>query len=404
MSTVDEPSLHITIGSVPQARTVETNVELDLRNDVEMVKASVLYADHATLYSIASSALFAIVSVADLPDAERWQFLERMSLLRLFDDDTQRMMDVMSAAHAKARRTRYSRKGAENLRTLKKALGEGWTDMAELAGNMIASVGGDGIAQAVSSGLLEVHAFESVIERTVQESKHREFVLEYLGEVSHAISNPHTYALFDEDTSEVISASIAAGIIPVTESGIARGKEVRLASDLFARLPLFPNATVKEIIAIRQELARPLTDFRAAMITFSDAIKHASWDEEFSSDVDQLFRRDVAPTILALEEEAKANTFLSNLASEFSTRSLQIGTAIPASSALSSIAVKMSDLPVPDLAALSIGPLLAVGGVVHSAYTKWRERQEEIKQNNLFFFYKAGKLLDDGTHAYVSDR
>lgn len=74
-----ETPLHITIASVPQTKTVEANVQLDLRNDIELVKAAVLYGDGATLYSIASSALLAIAAVGDIAQVDRWKFINRQS-------------------------------------------------------------------------------------------------------------------------------------------------------------------------------------------------------------------------------------------------------------------------------------------------------------------------------------
>ncbi len=61
---------------------------------------------------------------------------------------------------------------------------------------------------------------------------------------------------------------------------------------------------------IRQELERPLTRFRSAMIKFSSEIKSASWDLDFVSDADQVFRREVAPTILDIEEEISSSTIV----------------------------------------------------------------------------------------------
>lgn len=403
-STSDHGKLHITIGSVPQTKTVENTAQIDLQNDLQMVKAALLYADQVKLYSIASSALLSIATLGDIPNVKRWEFLQTLRSLGVVDESTEQMMALLSKVYEEARRKRYSKKGSALLRQFNKGLAESWDDMTEYASGIVSGMGGDGIIQAVDSGLLEVHAFESVLERTVQESKHRDFVLEYVGAVSEAISDAHTYPLFDEDTSEVISAGIAAGLIPVSDSSVVRGKEIGLAADLFGRLPLFPQATVKEILDIRRELDIPLHRFRTAMIKFSENIKNAAWDQDFPSDAEQVFRRDVAPTIVTLEEEVRSNTFLSKLFSEFGDKSLQVGGSVTASATLSALAVRMFNLPLTDVVALAIGPMLAVGGVAYNAYLKWKEQQKNIEQNNLFFYYRAGTLLHDGTFEYVNDR
>jgi hypothetical protein len=403
-STPEHGKPHITIGSVPQTKTVKNTAQIDLQNDLQMVKAALLYADKAKLYSIASSTLLSIATLDEIPNMKRWDFLQTLRSLGVVDESTEQMMALLSKVYEEAIRKRYSKKGSALLRQFNKGLAESWDDMTEYASSIVSGMGGDGIIQAVDSGLLEVHAFKSVLERTVQESKHKDFVLEYVGAVSEAISDGHTYPLFDEDTSEIISAGIAAGLIPVSDSTVVRGKEIGLAADLFGRLPLFPQATVKEILDIRRELDTPLHRFRAAMIMFSRNIKNAAWDQDFPSDAEQVFRRDVAPTIVTLEEEVRSNTFLSKLFSEFADKSLEVGGSVTASATLSALAVRMLNLPLTDVAALAIGPMLAVGGTAYNAYLKWKEQQRSAEQNNLFFYYRAGTLLHDGTFEYVNDR
>jgi hypothetical protein len=105
----------------------------------------------------------------------------------------------------------------------------------------MAKLGANEIQTASESGGLEIYDFASPVERVVIDSERRAFVEEYVSVVGETVSNEATYALFDEETNSLISAGIIAGIIPVSELGIARGREVGLAVDLFSRLPLFPR-------------------------------------------------------------------------------------------------------------------------------------------------------------------
>lgn len=204
-------------------------------------------------------------------------------------------------------------------------------------------------------------------------------------------------------TNNLITAGIGAGIIPVSEFGVSRGKQVGLAANLFHRLPLFPEATVKEVLDIRRELEAPLRKFRQSMIGFSDKIGDAAWDKNFTLDAENVFDREVAPTILELEEIAKTNTFLSALLSKAADRSTQLGGVVSGSVALSSLAVTMSNIPLAGVAALSIGPLLAAAGIGYSAYKEWKSRSGSAEQNSLFFYYRTSVLLEDGKYRYRSD-
>jgi hypothetical protein len=245
--------------------------------------------------------------------------------------------------------------------------------------------------------LLQVHPFDAALRRAIQESEHRRFILEYVSVVGASVSNAYTYPLFDEDTSDVIRAGIQAGIFPVSNSAIARGKETGLAADLLARLPVFPLATVKEVLDIRQELEPHLKRFRSAMIKFSEGIKNAAWDESFPFDAEQVFRRDIEPAVDNIEAEVKSNRFVADLTRKFADRSL-IATGG------SAIALTMSNLSLPAIASLAIGALVGGGSAAYDTYKEWSKKNRENQQNNLFFYYKAKDTLSARKYDYVSDK
>lgn len=165
---------------------------------------------------------------------------------------------------------------------------------------------------------------------------------------------------------------------------------------MLARLPLFERATVREIIDIRNELERPLKRFRSAMIKFSSGVKSASWDEDFVSDADQVFRREVEPAVLDIEEEIRANSFVAEL-----TRKAVDAQAVLTGGSASALAV--TTLGLPAIAALAVGGGVGGGKAAYDAYREWNKNNREVEQNQLFFYCKAGKLLSEGTHEYVSD-
>jgi hypothetical protein len=90
-----------------------------------------------------------------------------------------------------------------------------------------------------------------------------------------------------------------------------------LAGHLLARLPSFEQASIDEIIDIRTELDNPLTRFRGAVIKFSDQIRSASWDQDFTSDAETVFHKEVKPSVLEIEEAIKSNRYLDSLLRKF---------------------------------------------------------------------------------------
>jgi hypothetical protein len=388
-------ALHITIGATPHVSDDQGTQKLSLENDLRLIKAALLYADHAKLVSIASAALLEVAAIGEVPTEKRWQLLRQLQSYAN-DPESENQLSILTSIYEEARRKRYSKKGRILLQRFDEALSESWSEAAEFAVNAVRDAGGDGVIRAVESGLLKVHTFEDVLRRTTHAEEHRGFVIEYVRVVSESVSDVQTYPLFDEDTSEVIRAGIQAGLIPVSDAAVARAKESALAADVLARLPLFEQATVREILDIREELERPLTRFRSAMIKFSSGVKSAAWDSDFVSDADEVFRREVAPTVLDIEEEIRSNNFIAELARQ----AVDVPVVVSGGSAL---ALAVTTLGLSGMAALAVGALVGGGKAAYDAYTEWSQKQRETEQNQLFFYYRAGHLLSEGTYAYISD-
>ena len=72
---LDQGQLHITIGSTPQMGDV-LKPKIDLDNELQMVKAALLYADHATLCSPVASVFAEFVELDDISTSRKLAFLE----------------------------------------------------------------------------------------------------------------------------------------------------------------------------------------------------------------------------------------------------------------------------------------------------------------------------------------
>jgi hypothetical protein len=386
---LEQGGLHITIGSTPQVAEIGQSSKIVFENDLRMVKAALLYANHATLCSVTSSALLELVAMQDVPREKRVSYIKEMASW-MGDDEAARLLTEMIALFEQSNDPMWAN-------FLEETLADGWNTVKEHVNNFLRDGGGEGILRAIESGLLKVHHFDAALRRAVQETERRNFIIEYVAVVGASVANAHTYPLFDEDTSEIIGAGIQAGLFSAPDSAVERGKEVRLAADLLARLPLFPQATIKETLDIRRELEPHLKRFQSAIIKFSEAIKTASWDKDFAHDADLVLRRDVEPAIQNIEEEVKANKFIRKLLRKFVDKPM----AIPVGSAL---ALAMSNIPLPGIALLAAGGVVGGGTALHDAHEEWSKKMREIQQNNLFFYYRTKGLLADRKYDYVSDK
>jgi hypothetical protein len=256
---IDKERLHITIGSTPQD-SERLTPKLDLDNELQMIKAALLYGEHATLCSPIASVLTELLSFTDFSFSQKLAFFEIIPSWFPKEPLAEQATTLLSL-YKRARNRRHSKKGQESLRKFERALDETWPVLSDGIRDLITKLGADELITASESGFLDIHRFDAPIERLVMDDQRRGFVEEYVSVVGASVSDKLTYPLFDEETSSIISAGIVAGLIPVSDLGITRGKEVGLAADLFKRLPLFPHASVKEILDIRGGIRERLVTF-----------------------------------------------------------------------------------------------------------------------------------------------
>jgi hypothetical protein len=366
---------HITVGTHPPS-------ELRLDTDLSLVKAALLYADKAKLCSVASFTMLAAVSVTELKPKERLKLVEELAPVIIRDEQqVESLLSGLKIYKQIVAKKHLNRKELYVRMQLEKIIAETWKSLREQYQSMAESSGFHDIARAVESGLLELHTFNS------QDGD--ELVIEFFNVLAEAISDSVTYPLFDELTGGLIRSGIQEGKIEVSELNIKRGRHARLAAHLLERLPLFDAAGMDEILDIRKELERPLIRFRSAMIKFSDNIKSASWDKNFSLEAEQVFYKEIEPAILDIEDAVKTNNYLSTLIRKVADKPL----TIPAGSTLAVVVSRLSDLP--DLVSQGLGVSLAAAPLIYDATKEWKEKQLKTEQNHLFFYYRARKELSE---------
>jgi hypothetical protein len=169
-----------------------------------------------------------------------------------------------------------------------------------------------------------------------------------------------------------------------TEAGVARGRHGGLSADLLRRLPLFEEASLSDVLAIRCELEGPLRGFRLAVSGFSREVRSAAWEREFLEEADALFREKVEPEVQRIEEAVSENASLK----EFAYRTARHGATPATFGAVIGVA---SDLPTLAGAAAGGLPILGAAGV--KALLDRRDKLREIRDNQLYFYYRAGERL-----------
>ena len=85
-----------------------------------------------------------------------------------------------------------------------------------------------------------------------------------------------------------------------TQLGLSRAVRTHAGTRLVSHLPAFPDAKVADILEARDELSDPLSAYRAGMKAVEKSLNSQAFDPELPSEIDELWRDEVDPTIRRL--------------------------------------------------------------------------------------------------------
>jgi len=120
-------------------------------------------------------------------------------------------------AYRAAWQQRTTPKGYLFLKKFEREINKSWDQIVEPFRELLRESGGSEINDAIESGFIDVHRFDSPLNRIMTDTERDGFIQEYVSVVGSSVSNQATYPLFDVSTGSLISAGIAARKIPVNE-------------------------------------------------------------------------------------------------------------------------------------------------------------------------------------------
>jgi len=368
---------HITVGSYPSR-------ELNIDNELKLIKTSLLYADQTKLCSLQSSLIISILSFASLSENQKMECLE--NILLQTNNDLQQITEIKSlfSMYHKLLKKKKNKQELLLMLRLKKEFQKLFVPFEEELKKIAITSGINELIPAIESGLLEVDIYGKS-----KESVMDDFTSEFIASLGEALISRKTYPLFDDKTGKLINVGIKERLFKFSDSSSNKAKHVGFVSNIMQRLPTFDRAKVDEILDIRKSLEKPLIRFRSAIFRLSEEIAHPQWDENFYYDSEKLFYREIKPAVEEIEEESKSNKYLSKLLSQVVDNSL----GIPATnSMLGMIIAKLRDFS--EISAISFGIAAGAGTVAMRAMKEWKEKTKKIKRNQIYFYYKTGKMLN----------
>lgn len=376
-------SFDFTIALVPK--------ECDLTQEMNYVKSALLYADQVTLISPVAYLFHQFTDEKNSLEEKNAikLFYKILPLIKEKDPNTYNSFyPVLNELSKIVNGKQYNSLPYVKKIQIKSQLKSYSQDFSKLMFSFIGNENADDLDSLIRHGQVKIESFNNSIADVDR------CVLEYYNKLKVALKS--SYPLFDEQSNDLMKAALESNIINISPIDKRKITHAGLADNYIQRLPSFSQATVDELIDIKSELSQPLIRFRSKMISYSDSLQSMPWDNDFEKECDLLYDKEVAPALLEIEECTKDNSFIKNLGKKFftdegfwkSTGGLVLGVA--AGGAISSFN---------DVISTEQGMLAAGGAFVLSkiagAYIDYKEKKKDIQRKDLYFYYKAGRELDN---------
>lgn len=283
-----------------------------LAKDVELVRASILYADEVELVSLGAFMMASVVQFAAGDDADR------LSLMSALDDDTVRALgggglpdnwrEILPAALQVMRLDPEVLRGLpggdqvdlaffDQQREWRREMEEAVARFRETAENMLVQSGGHELIPAFDAGILKLSA-----SGFTEDSDTDGAIDGWIGLLKGLLQDPSTRLLFDDGVGDLIRSLVDEGHVLPHGLTLKHAGEAAVGSGLVARLPTLPDSPVDEILDLRRDLAVPLTRYRAAVSRLADKLAFRAFDPESATEIDDLWTREVAPALVEIEE------------------------------------------------------------------------------------------------------
>ncbi len=374
--------------------TTSEQQDLTLADELRLVKAALLYADKVTLASPATAMVLAASRLMNVDPVERHRRLLGLAS-PLMDPEVRQYLPLVTQ--------RRFRRQFPNYVQLKAILDRSVNDVADVLEAIGQQAHMPELQTAISAGLLEIDELALdptalMTDAVLRASGHaptegstdaalRAMVARVGGAVARGSL---TYPMFDDGANRLagaLEALEAAGQQHVSRRPAA---EVGLAGHFVGRMPAFPDATVAEIIDVRRGLQRPLIRFRGALAGMARELEEAPWDPGFRNLAESLYRSEVGPALLDLEENARDS-------GAFSLLRHAALSGKPYAAAGATVAIALTGATVmPDIAALafSVGsPLAAVATAAAEVVKEQFRLRHDRDRNQFLFLYQADQGL-----------
>ncbi len=361
---------------------------VSLARDVELVKASALYADEIELVSVGAVMIAGAAQLAGGGD----QAL--LALLASLDDDTLRHLgggkdmpanwrDVL-ALLSRPEALRHP-EVAELAHGLRASMAEAQAGLAGTVEQMLVDSGAEELLPAIGSGLVTLSA-SGFTDETAADT---DAVMEnWLALLRALLVDTKTRLLLDDQVGSLAASLIREGHVEPHRLTMRHAGQAAVGSGLVARLPAFPGAPLDEILDLRGDLAGPLGRYRSAVVRLSERLQAGPFDKDLSDEIDDLWGTDVQPAL----DQIGDGLYDHGLVREIARSARQdVKTLIAEGSFLY---VGLSGLSsVNEWISATVGLAGATLGATATGAHRASTARKDLKGNDLFYLYELDRRL-----------
>ena len=189
------PQLHITVGTTPKGESI-------LEQDLVLLKAAVLYADHVTLCSVTSTVMVSMAHLADVKLLGKVEFTLQMLPLIEHDEhvlvNMTEMFTALKVALSKAYPNLVDRLVISEASPL---IDKYWSDFRKELLRTTGEAGTGELIFAIETGLVDIHLFKN-------HGSIEALVHEYFDTLSTAILDGKTFTLLDDASGDLMRSEI----------------------------------------------------------------------------------------------------------------------------------------------------------------------------------------------------
>jgi hypothetical protein len=393
------PELKVVIATTPRS----DSQSIDLRSEVALTKAALLYADKVELVSPAATIVGSVASFADASDADVLELLASLDKRTLAHFGMKEMpanwkeivlaLTALGSLTPADQRALLGEHATPEVLDLARAARDGLAgpaqDLRDATAGLVERSGGRELEEPLALGLVTVNPVGVDIGGSVDD-----MVARYVDHVKEILRDPTAHAMFDEATASLARSLVAGGHVEPRQITLVHAQEAAVGGGLVARLPTFPDARMSDVIALRTDLTGPLSRYRRAVAGFTDKLRSQAFDAEASAEVDDLWRSTVAPSLDGLQDQLREHSFIREVARQVAATPTAVSIGVASAGAL--FVGMQSAHAIESMIGAAGGATPVAAAALHTAAkaaSASRRGKAEARGHDLFYLHEVNRRL-----------